>query len=72
MAADVHKVYGQKGAEYHVYTASGDSAYSGGMGFCLVIDSDTAATNTPKTKGEVIAILKGIVQYYEENDYPPA
>lgn len=70
MAADIHNIAGTMGQEFNAFTASSGGTCTGA--FVFHVDSDTAATDTPQSKGDVINLLKQLIQYYEENDWPPA
>lgn len=70
MAADIFTIVADKGMEHFEYTAS--SAGTTTNGILIEVDTDSAATDTPQTKGELITMLERLIQFIEQNDFPPA
>jgi hypothetical protein len=70
MAADIFTVVADLGMERFEYAASDAGTTTNGI--LIEVDTDSAATDTPKTKGELIEMLERLIEFIRENDYPPA
>lgn len=73
MAADLHNITGVLGDEYHEFVAASGGSASVDGAFTFNVDTDSAATDSAKTKDDVIACLRKLIQYYEHLEtFPPA